>query len=234
MVDHFTKFCMDFPLMDKSSETVMKAVHKYVHFMHQHHHPVLNIQTDRGSEFFGYQDGETKEEDLTQYEKETLYGKFTGALRAISIKHTVIPTGSHEKVAEAHFSWLSKAIDAQLYGARLSPVFWADATIYACYLHNRIPCLETGVSPYTRLTMKPTDWSNIRTFGASCVWKMPNDKLEKYPGIPRGKHMIFVGFSDLSSGWRLFDPIERKYISGAEHVNFYEFMTQEARQPQEF
>ena len=205
MVDHFTKFCMDFPLMDKSSETVMKAVHKYVHFMHQHHHPVLNIQTDRGSEFFGYQDGETKEEDLTQYEKETLYGKFTGALRAISIKHTVIPTGSHEKVAEAHFSWLSKAIDAQLYGARLSPVFWADATIYACYLHNRIPCLETGVSPYTRLTMKPTDWSNIRTFGASCVWKMPNDKLEKYSGIPRGKHMIFVGFSDLSSGWRLFD-----------------------------
>ena len=38
--------------------------------------------------------------------------------------------------------------------------------------------------------------------------------------------MIFVGFSDLSSGWRLFDPIERKYVSGAEHVNFYEDMTQ--------
>ena len=124
------------------------------------------------------------------------------------------------------FSWLSKAIDAQLYGARLSPVSWADATIYACYLHNRIPCLETGASPYTRLIMKPTDWSNIRTFGASCVWKVPNNKLEKYPGIPRGKHTIFVGFSDLSSGWKLFDPMERKYISGAEHVNFYEDMTQ--------
>jgi hypothetical protein len=74
--------------------------------------------------------------------------------------------------------------------------------------------------------MKPTDWSNIRTFGASCVWKVPNNKLEKYPGIPRGKHTIFVGFSDLSSGWKLFDPMERKYISGAEHVNFYEDMTQ--------
>ena len=37
--------------------------------------------------------------------------------------------------------------------------------------------------------------------------------------------MIFVGFSDISSGWKLFDPIERKYISGAEHVNFYEDMT---------
>ena len=37
--------------------------------------------------------------------------------------------------------------------------------------------------------------------------------------------MIFVGFSDISSGWKLFDPIERKYVSGAEHVNFYEDMT---------
>ena len=47
-------------------------------------------------------------------------------------------------------------------------------------------------------------------------------KLAKYPGIPRGKHMKFAGFSDISSGWKLFDPIERKYISGAEHVNFHE------------
>ena len=57
-------------------------------------------------------------------------------LEEIHINHTVIPTESHEKHAEAHFAWLSKAIDSQLYEARLSPVFWADAAIYACYLHN--------------------------------------------------------------------------------------------------
>ena len=33
--------------------------------------------------------------------------------------------------------------------------------------------------------------------------------------------MIFVGFSDTSSAGSV-DPIERKYVSGAEHVNFYE------------
>ena len=30
---------------------------------------VRKIQTDRGSEFFAYQDGELKEEDLNQYDR---------------------------------------------------------------------------------------------------------------------------------------------------------------------
>ena len=92
---------------------------------------IQTIQTDRGSEFFGYQDGETKEEDLSRYEKESLYGKFTSECEKLGITHKVIPTGSHEKRAEAHFSWLSKAIDAMLFEARLSPIFWADAAKYA-------------------------------------------------------------------------------------------------------
>ena len=64
-VDHVSKFCMDIPLKDKSSATVVNAVREFVLFMHKHHYAVSNIQTDRGSEFFGYQDGELKEEDLT-------------------------------------------------------------------------------------------------------------------------------------------------------------------------
>jgi hypothetical protein len=64
--------------------------------------------------------------------------------------------------------------------------------------------LERGNS-YIQLKNK----SLIRKFGATAVWKIPNDKIAKYPGIPRGKQMIFVGFDDLSSGWRLFDPEQR-------------------------
>ena len=36
-VDHASKFCMDIPLKDKSSETVVDAVRKFVQFMHEHH-----------------------------------------------------------------------------------------------------------------------------------------------------------------------------------------------------
>ena len=52
-----------------------------------------------------------------------------------------------------------------------------------------------------------------------------NDKLKKYPGMPRGEHTIFVGFDERSSGWRLFNPTTRAYVSGAEHVDFYEDMS---------
>ena len=143
----------------------------------------------------------------------------------MDITNTAIPTGSHEKHAEAHFSWISKAMDAMIHESRLSPIFWADAAVYACYLHNRIPCMDSGATPFTRVTNIATDWGHIRKFGASTVWKLPNDKLKKHPGIPRGQHMIFVGFSELSSGWKLFDPLTRKYVSGADDVVFYEDMS---------
>ena len=109
----------------------------------------------------------------------------------MAIKHNVIPTGSHEKRAEAHFSWLSKAMDAMLFEARLSPIFWADAAKYACYLHNRLPCMKHGSTPFTKVTGKPTEWGHIRKFGSSAVRLIMNDKLAKYPGMPRGEHMIF-------------------------------------------
>ena len=224
-VDHESGFCMDVPMKDRESETVNRGLHAFVRVMNAHGWPVQHIQTDRGSEFFGYQDGETKEEDLSQYDKETLYGKFSGECTRMAIKHTVIPTGSHEKRAEAHFSWLSKAMDAMLFEARLSPIFWADAAKYACYLHNRLPCMKHGATPYTKVTGKPTEWGHIRKFGSSAVRLIMNDKLAKYPGMPRGEHMIFVGFDELSNGWRLFDPTTRKYVSGAEHADFYEDMS---------
>ena len=224
-VDHASKFCMDLALRERDSKTVVAATYRFVQYMNNNGHMVRKIQTDRGSEFFAYQDGELKEEDLNQYDKNTMLGTFTSALKKINIKHQVKPTASHEVYAESHFSWLSKAIDAQIFEARLSPCFWADAAIYACYLHNRIPCLKNGYTPYTRISGRATDWSHIRKFGAAAVWKIPNDKMAKYPGIPRGKQMIFVGFDDLSSGWRLFDPEQRSYVSGADDVDFYEDMT---------
>ena len=48
--------------------------------MNNNGHMVRKIQTDRGSEFFAYQDGELKEEDLNQYDKNTMLGAFTSAL----------------------------------------------------------------------------------------------------------------------------------------------------------
>ena len=64
-VDHASKFCMDIALCDRESKTVVAATYRFIRFMNDYGHTVRKIQTDRGSEFFAYQDGELKEEDLS-------------------------------------------------------------------------------------------------------------------------------------------------------------------------
>ena len=80
------------------------------------------ICSDRGSEFFAYQDGDLSE-GATQYDKETILGEFTSACKNMGIDHTVTPVETHERLAENHFSWASRNVDVMLYGSRLSPVF---------------------------------------------------------------------------------------------------------------
>ena len=220
-VDHCSRFSMDLPLRTKKPAEVINALCRFVSIMNSFGHVVSQVQSDRGSEFFAYQDGELSE-GISQYDKETCLGEFTSACANMGIHHSVTPVESHERLAENHFSWASKNVDVMLYAARLSPVFWADCYQYACYLHNRTPCLTTGVTPWTRVSGEPTDWSAIRKFGSSAVMRVPNDPLRKHPGIVRGKHAIFVGFDSISNGYRLFDPISRRYFSGAEDVVIYE------------
>jgi hypothetical protein len=120
--------------------------------------------------FLGFAGTVETDEDTLQYQRKTITTyRARGALRTISIKHTVISTESHEKVAEAHFSWLSKAIYAQLYGARLSPVSWTDATTYACYLHFRIPCLEIeyAIKHKTEISIRNLARNCLRRFDSS-------------------------------------------------------------------
>ena len=68
-VDHASKFCMDLALRDRDSKTVVAATYRFVQYMNNNGHMVRKIQTDRGSGFFAYQDGELKEEDLNQYDR---------------------------------------------------------------------------------------------------------------------------------------------------------------------
>ena len=41
---------------------------------------------------------------------------------------------------------------------------------------------------------------------------IPNDPLAKVPSVVRGQKLIFLGFDDQHSGYKLYDPNERRYI----------------------
>ena len=58
---------MDFPLRTKEPREVVSALCRFVSTMNGYGHVVSRICSDRGSEFFAYQDGDLSE-GATQYE----------------------------------------------------------------------------------------------------------------------------------------------------------------------
>ena len=58
-------------------------------------------------------------------------------------------------------------------------------------------------------------------FGCDVYEVIPNDQFKKYPGSPRGRKIIFVGFDENRAGFKLFDPYTRTYHSAGD-CYFYE------------
>jgi len=110
-----------------------------------------------------------------------------------------------------------------LWEPRLCPAFGADTCAYACLIHNRVPNSFLGGdrTPEGILTGHRVRWDKFRVFGCDVYEVIPNNKLAKVPGLPRGRKCIFVGFDVDRAGFKLFDPTTRTYHSAGD-VYFYE------------
>ena len=179
---------------------------------------IANIVCDRGSEFFE-QSGDT------MFDKDRNLHAFHQVCeenRPARINLIVQPVESKAKRAELFFREHFKVADAYLWEARLGPWAWADALSYSTHQFNRTPQDRFGgLSPWSVVTGERARWDNFRVFGADVYEFIPNDKLAKVPGIPKGRKVIFVGFDVGASGFRVFDPETRRYYS-TKNAYFYE------------
>ena len=66
------------------------------------------------------------------------------------------------------------------------------------------------MNPIQILTKEVPDLSLIKVFGCDAYEKIPNDRFAKYPGITRGRKLLFMGYMRGRRGACLFDPVERK------------------------
>jgi hypothetical protein len=90
------------------------------------------------------------------------------------------------------------------------------------FIFNRTPNVSLGgVAPLQLVTGVKPRWDRLRVWGCTAYEHIPNDKFGKIPGIPRGRKLIFVGFDHTSSGYLLFDPESRRFLSSV-NVYFYE------------
>ena len=213
-VDHKSRFTLIYYMRHKNEST--SKLRQYVADMARLGVRIQNIQTDRGSEFF------------EQENESPVYGarrehEFRAYCHSQGIRHIVRPTEMKEHLAEQSWKERFRAVNIMLWDGRLCSAFWADACEYSQVIANLTPSEVLGgnISPWEMVTGRRPRWDGLRVFGCDCYAHIPNNKLAKVPGIPRGKKLIFLGFQEGKSGFKCFDLEKRMYVTVG-NVYFYE------------
>ena len=98
-----------------------------------------------------------------------------------------------------------------LFEGKMPNIFWAEAVNTAVYLLNRLPTNAVkGKTPFEAwFGQKPT-MSHLRVFGCLCYVLVPAEKRTKLE--KRSMPGVFVGYSSVKKGYRIFDPLTKKII----------------------
>lgn len=220
-IDHYSGHCLVFFASNKKAETIAAIMKTYIKEMKLLGVQVQEISSDRGSEFFR-QDSKTLGAD-DRWAQHALH-VFKTTCEEMGVKHVAQPVGEHEHVAESWFSRHSVSVDSMLAHARLSGILAPLAYAYSCFIENRMPCIrhDRFMSPLQIINGTAPDFTHFKTFGCDAYQCEPNDAHAKVPGVVRGRKMIFVGFNSGCKGYALFDPVERRLVSGSTNVVFNE------------
>lgn len=147
---------------------------------------------------------------------------FDRFFKSAGIKHqTTVPyTPEQNGVAErANRSIIEKA-RSLLCEANLSKKFWAEAVRTVVYLKNRSPTKAVlNKVPEELWSGKKVNLSHLKIFGCLAFALKPKQKRKKLD--MKTEALIFIGYTDLTKGYRLMHPQTGK-ITVARDVKFLE------------
>ncbi|CDO72947.1 hypothetical protein BN946_scf185002.g132 [Trametes cinnabarina] len=129
--------------------------------------------------------------------KEFLNRHIKGFLRVhgISLELTAPHSSAQNGIAERSFLTL-----------------WPEAVNYAVYLKNRVPTRAIpDKTPYEAFWGKKPDVSNLHEFGAVCWVLRQDSSIDKL--ARKSRPCRFLGFSEESRAYRLYDPTTQQVIT---------------------
>ncbi|XP_040956008.1 uncharacterized protein [Gossypium hirsutum] len=90
-------------------------------------------------------------------------------------------------------------------------VFWAEAVNTAIYLLNRLPTNAVkGKTPFEAWFAQKPSVSHLKVFGCLCYVLVPEERRTKLDR--RSMPGVFVGYSNVKKGYRVFDPLTKKVV----------------------
>lgn len=200
-IDDYSRKVFLYPMKNKNE--VFNIFKNFLSFVeNQHGCKIKTLRTDNGTEYCNKQ-----------------FDAFT-AKHGILHQRTVPHTPEQNGVAERMNRTILEKVRCMLFDSNLSDSFWAEAATTAAYLINRIPCRGmTDETPEERWTKRKPDLSMLKVFGCKAMAHIP--KVQRSKLAPKAVECIFVGYSEQSKAYRLYDKKARKVIMSRD-VTFIE------------
>ncbi len=188
-VDDYSRYCIVAPMKEKS-----EVFDKFKQFKAQVENElgrkIRSIRTDNGGEYCS--------------------AKFEDFLRRSGIRHqkTVPYSPQQNGVAERKNGLIQEMGIAMMSIACAPRMFWAEASVTAVYLQNRMVTNSKGVTPFERWKGWKPSVRHLRIFGCKAYALKPDREKSKFSG--KADQCIFLRYEENVKGYRLLEPNKHK------------------------
>ena len=96
-------------------------------------------------------------------------------------------------------------------------MFWADAVLCVVYKKNWCPSNSIrNKTPYEMWHGHIPSVKNFRVFGSTCYTLIP--KVQRNKLGARSKKCIFLGYSNTSKGYHLYNEVNKKFVEARDVI----------------
>jgi hypothetical protein len=145
--------------------------------------------------------------------REYTFNEFEIYLCQHGIKHqTTVPYNPQQNdVAEQMNMALLNMVCSMMFFKNVKLMFWADVILCAVYVKNMCPSHAIkNKTPYEMWYGHIPSVRHLRVFGSTCYALIPKEKRSKLDA--RSWKCIFLGYSNTTKGYRLYDETNKKFI----------------------
>lgn len=154
---------------------------------------IMGLRTDRGGEF--------NSSEFVEFCKN----------QGINRQLTAAYTPQQNRVAERKNMTIMNAVRSMLSERNVPKAFWSEATKWCVYIQNRSPTAAVeGVTPEEAWSGNKPVVEHFRIFGCVAHVHIPDQRRIKLDD--KSKKCMFLGVSDESKAWRLYDPVLKKIV----------------------
>jgi hypothetical protein len=114
-------------------------------------------------------------------------------------------------VAERMNMTILNMVRSMMFFKNVKLMFWVDAVLCAVYIKNRCPSHALkNKTPYEMWYGHIPSVRHLRVFGSTCYALIPKEQRNKLGA--RSQKCIFLGYSNTSKAYHLYDEVNKKFI----------------------